>query len=524
MLGLLEYSDFPMDEATFGVGPGQHIPGEIVHSYLHQYARRFGVYDKIRFSTRVLSAESLRDEGWRLRTRSGSSSEAVESSLLTRKLIVATGLTSDPNMPKLPGSESFGSPLFHTRDFRQHATTLESVQNVVVLGGAKSAWDAVYLYASRGVHVDMVIRQSGKGPCWMSPPYVTPLKRWLEKLVFTRLLTWFSPCIWGDADGYGFARQFLHGTAIGRWLTQSFWATLGRDVLALNGYDKHPETDIAKLKPWTDVFYVGTALGILNYPTNFYDYVKNGTVRVHIDEISHLSPKTVNLTSGPVLHADALVCATGWNHSPPLEFLPAGIADELGLPYNLSATQRDLVDKADNEIMARFPSLRAQPPYSAVSVKAGDVEVRPFRLYRFMVPPATMHAHNIGFVGAMSTLSNSMVAQTQALWLASYLSGRLSPLESKTCAEIEYETVLQSEFGKWRTPAGYGDRFPDIVFDTMPYIDLMLEELGLEKRRKGGWREWLEGYGPDDYRGLVEEWMSTTISRTKPDETRTKQA
>jgi len=25
--------------------------------------------------------------------------------------------------------------------------------------------------------------ESGHGACWMSPPYVTPLKKWLEKLV-----------------------------------------------------------------------------------------------------------------------------------------------------------------------------------------------------------------------------------------------------------------------------------------------------------------------------------------------------
>ncbi|OCL02531.1 hypothetical protein AOQ84DRAFT_268633, partial [Glonium stellatum] len=34
MLGTYEYPDFPMDSATFGVQPGEHIPGPVVHQYL----------------------------------------------------------------------------------------------------------------------------------------------------------------------------------------------------------------------------------------------------------------------------------------------------------------------------------------------------------------------------------------------------------------------------------------------------------------------------------------------------------
>jgi hypothetical protein len=86
----------------------------------------------------------------------------------------------------------------------------------------------------------------------MAPPYVTPLKKWLEKLVHTRFLTWLSPCVWGDTDGYGPIRRFFHSTVIGRFIVDSFWSILGGDVLRLNQYDAHPDT--AKLKPWIDPF------------------------------------------------------------------------------------------------------------------------------------------------------------------------------------------------------------------------------------------------------------------------------
>jgi hypothetical protein len=62
-----------------------------------------------------------------------------------------------------------------------------------------------------------------------------------------RALTWFSPCVWGEADGYTGIRNFLHGTALGRKIVDTFWSILGGDVIVLSKFESHPET--AKLKP-----------------------------------------------------------------------------------------------------------------------------------------------------------------------------------------------------------------------------------------------------------------------------------
>lgn len=59
---------------------------------------------------------------------------------------------------------------------------------------------------------------------------------------------------------------------------------------------------------------------------------------------------------------------------------------------------------------------------------------------------------------------------------------------------------------------GYGARFPDFVFDGVPYLDLLLHDLGLCSWRKGwGWFGELFGgsYGQADYRGLVAEWVDS---------------
>ena len=55
---------------------------------------------------------------------------------------------------------------------------------------------------------------------------------------------------------------------------------------------------------------------------------------------------------------------------------------------------------------------------------------------------------------------------------------------------------------------GSGKSRPDMAFETIPYIDSLLRDLGLNPDRKAGWwREIFEYYGVQDYKGLVDEWM-----------------
>jgi cation diffusion facilitator CzcD-associated flavoprotein CzcO len=157
MLGTYEYSDFPMDETTWAIKPGEHIPGKVMHDYLTKYAERFGVLQHIRFNSKVESAEREEKGGWLLKI------SKQQGSILAKKLVVATGMTSQAFVPTIEGQESFGVPLFHSKDFKQHAATLETAKTVTVLGGTKSAWDAVYAYASKGIEVNWVIRGMVEG-------------------------------------------------------------------------------------------------------------------------------------------------------------------------------------------------------------------------------------------------------------------------------------------------------------------------------------------------------------------------
>lgn len=144
------------------------------------------------------------------------------------------------------------------------------------------------------------------------------------------------------------------------------------------------------------------------------------------------------------------------------------------------------------------------------------------------------------------TINTPLLAQTQALWIAAFFSDRLSLQEITTercpveiprsyCreggdvksadvdvsvsgedanantnadADILYETALHTQFGVHRYPGGLGRRNPDFVFDAIPYVDVLLKDLGIEGARKSdrGWKRCVEPYGVEDYVGLVGEW------------------
>jgi len=179
MKGTLEYPDFPMEESKFGVKAGQHLPGTAIHAYHIAYAKHFGFFDLIRTKTKVVSAEHQADGGWVLTVLRDFDVlqphlALPQTKLFAQRLVVATGLTSEPFLPRIEGQEDFGAPLFHARDFLQNAHTIDPDESrrVTVLGGTKFAWDAVYAYATKGVKVDWVIR--GKSPGMSRLPRYLP--------------------------------------------------------------------------------------------------------------------------------------------------------------------------------------------------------------------------------------------------------------------------------------------------------------------------------------------------------------
>lgn len=156
VFGHFQFSDFPMIDSTTAYG--QHIPGPVVNRYLKDFADAFDLTRRVQVDTVVRAAEMQSDNSWILRI---STRGTAAQSISATRLVVATGQTSRPILPKIDGSDSFGEAFFHSKDLAARMPMLGNASSAVVLGGTKSAWDAAYSLAEAGIQVHWVIRKSG---------------------------------------------------------------------------------------------------------------------------------------------------------------------------------------------------------------------------------------------------------------------------------------------------------------------------------------------------------------------------
>lgn len=556
--GTFEYTDFPMDDAL-GVKLGEHIPGEVIYEYLCRYAEKHDLKRRIEFRQKVMVAEKLQ-AGWKLELETACPKgrtvvpPPVQQTVTCSKLIIATGLTSAPVPIITKGSENFSAPIVNFGDYARRAPQIyedSSIGHITVLGGGKAAHDIAYLMGTHGKRVTWVIRASGYGPTYMAPPhiYIGPFRCWLEKLTTTRCLTWLSPCVWGDADGFGLVRRLLHGTSWGRWFVDTFWAKMGSDTLQQSGILKDEATK--DLVPDQSLFWYGVSLAILNYPKDIYELVRSGQVEVIRKDIESLeSENTIRFKDGTSIQTHAFIASMGWNWKPSIQYRPTGMHADLGLPSTeYTRTQQEIWNKldsrADAEIFESFPKLATGPKKNQealIGQETGGFRegFTPWRLWRGIAPPS-LPTRDIVFLGNVQLLQGALRTEISSIWAYAYLMGKLGPARSickpskqlrveqtveykddiavkqtGTVDDVRYDTALLQRWGKWRTPYGFGARHLDFVFEGIPYFDMLLQDLGLRSWRKGwGWVGEVFGgsYGQADYKGLVEEWKESRWGR-----------
>ncbi|KAL2844528.1 hypothetical protein BJY01DRAFT_248145 [Aspergillus pseudoustus] len=508
LFGSYELSDFPMDADRYSVDGQGHIPGHVVHAYLCDVADHFGITPHLMLSTRVTGTNLLDDGSWEVSLQSVGQNDAVDDGIRAAKLVFATGLTSKPHIPNIPGSETFNRLILHSKQLREQAERLADSNTVVVVGGNKSAWDVCYTAAHTGSQVHMVIRPSGGGPSYLWPRRfsVGPFELSLAKLSTTRFFTLFDPALSG-AGAFSWARRFLHRTSVGQKICQWFWTYLDKRIRKLNGFGAHPE--LRKLEPWTTPFWMGNSLSIHNYETNWFDLVRAGKIQVHISELETLSPGKVHLSDGTILAADALVLCTGWNADVPARFKTTRV-DEIEEKEAMKAVN------AKVPYFSRLSRRTPNAPGSQDSAVSPDRKDSPFPLlYRDIIPLEETHlqSKSVAFIGMSVSIHAALVAQAQALWITAFLSDQLYHLRvgSMNHERIRGRAIVDRVYGEVRRPretGGLAGRHADLVFDSLSYVDVLLSDLAVPCMRKKNWpRELTDPYCLADYRGLVQEWI-----------------
>jgi cation diffusion facilitator CzcD-associated flavoprotein CzcO len=145
---LYSYSFAPNPEWSRWYAPGQEI-----WDYVKKCAVDFGVYDSISFNTTATSAEWVGDR-WEIQTSNG-------ETFRTRSIISALGGLHTPNMPELPGTETFEGTKFHTASWPDDLDL--TGKRVAVIGTGATAVQLVPEIAERAG--ELIVFQ--RSPVWV---------------------------------------------------------------------------------------------------------------------------------------------------------------------------------------------------------------------------------------------------------------------------------------------------------------------------------------------------------------------
>jgi dimethylaniline monooxygenase (N-oxide forming) len=447
-VGKIEFSVYPMprpDTTFVELMSGSHICAYLEAFSQHKLWAGKTLRDRVEFGFNVDSVSWTDVDKSKLYTIRNSTGNSVTC----RKLMVATGLTNIPHLPtfKTEQDQEFTPPIIHSKYVAKNSELLLSpgVQRVVVLGGAKSAFDTVQMLLKGGKEVTWIIREDGAGPACMGDPTPPPffgLKNSSE-LVSTRFISKLSPSIFEPVDGWA---RFWHRSKIGIAISAFFWRMITLKWWTAAGYDK--DERLLPLKPSRPVYYVHT-IGITNSAGLWETIAKARIVRT---EIENLCGKDVVLKGGEGISCDALIACTGWDAR--CSFFSTEQSAELGLPVGLkeeSVADRkkweSLIAEADKEVLLRFPRLEEKPVFPG-----GAGPYSSAKLYRAMVPTnPEFNDGSIVFLGHFISRDAFTLAEVQALWAVAYMNGKV---QQKGKEQMEEDVALVIA---WRRRRYLGD-------------------------------------------------------------------
>lgn len=489
------------------------FPARYVADYLECYvdskvcAGR-SLASRIHFHSEV---ETLRkvEQGWVLHIRGHQDGGLGSAQFVARKVIDATGLTSNPNMPSIPGQDEYRGQMLHVKDFgRQQDSILrpKGPRRVAVIGGAKSAADVAYVCAKAGNEVDWIIRRSGAGPAAFvsakaSWPYGNSNESFYNRFTSHFLVSWFFD------ESKTWLGRFLYHTNLGRAVITKVWKAINHKARALANYDREDgrRNGFYNLKPDTDIFWQNDSTGVCQRD-DFFDVVAH-RVKVHRQDIRRMTDHGLELADGTDVQADSVVFATGWKRSHP-RFRVSEEEQDLMVSLGLAAPEHREHDPsaahwnaleaaAKKNVYARFPILLDRPPHHTAD---SSNSVIPLRLYKGILP---INDRSIAFVGQMLLGNNFRNAEVQALYAVSALDGTLS-LPSKAQMEMTVAHTVVWDRLRYLSKGQPGNW---LYWDLIPYTDDLLHELGLRSHRhNNGWKDMFAPCFARDLTGLIEEY------------------
>ncbi|GFG11476.1 dimethylaniline monooxygenase [N-oxide-forming] 4 [Aspergillus udagawae] len=504
--GLFEYSFYPMRNE--GITEDGYISGDTIHTYLNDFAWDFDLVRRTRLRTAVTNVFQLPSGNWRLEI-------AGKPDIECEKLIYASGATSHPVIPVWPKAASFSAPIIHSCETGTHLDALRQIQSATVVGGAKSSYDTVFLLLKAGKKVNWIIREDGCGPLAIMPPKLLGMVNTMD-VVTTRAMMLMGLSIM-STDGP--VHQFFQRTIVGRFILWLFWLVVNWLAERHAGYSK--SENAKKLRPMphgNGIFWANAGLGAASAPL-FWKTFHAGECTVHRTEIDSFGEdNTVRLKDGTSFQTDYVILSTGFDKS--FHVFSKELQHKYGLmPHadRSSAEERKwarLEAEADQAVDELLPALQNAPR----GIGEGFIREKttgghhilhgPSRHYRRLVVPSLVGAgdRSIYFPGFIHSIYTPTVSEVQALWGVAFLLGLHDP---PSLREMEQEVA---EWNVWtrKRYVGQGRKHAYAIFDFLPYIDVLLKDLGVNPRRKKSLfaHLFMPSY-PRDYKGIIDEFRQT---------------
>ena len=126
--------DVPAHLYTYSFEPNpdwSHVfaPGPEIRTYFENVAKKYGVVERVRFEQEITSCEFI-DGRWRIRTNRGLEDQADV-------VIAASGVLHHPNLPDIPGLDTFAGACFHSAEW-DHSVALDG-KRIGVIGTGSTA-------------------------------------------------------------------------------------------------------------------------------------------------------------------------------------------------------------------------------------------------------------------------------------------------------------------------------------------------------------------------------------------------
>ena len=487
----------PESDQRYGFFKASHVT-----TYLEEYCREH-TYKGCSIAERVrtgCSVERVSKSGdvWLVEITCVSNTTARMTS---RHVVDASGLTSVPNWPNLPGREVFAGEILHHKDFATFEQTLKLTppKTIVVIGGAKSAADVAYACA-KSHKVTWLIRESGSGPAaFVSPKGMLGYQNSNESF-YTRFTSLFLASWFSLQMGYGFLLRTIHRSALGRRMLQRVWQRVDDKAWREADYDRIDgrANGFSNLKPDTSIFWQNDSTGV-NQREDFFDVIAKQT-RVLRKDISHLVENAIVLSDGSLVEAGVIICATGWKNEH--RYYGNETISGLGLMSTWDKSAATDAKGLEAEVHNNFPILDSRWRFANDRMpQPRSTAPTPYCLWKSMVP---IHDPSIIFVGKIMLGNHFRAAEVQALFACAVLAG--FPLPSPD--EMERDVAMTNIWCQ-RRYLNKGLNGNWFYWDMIPYTDMLLSFLGLGSHRHASLVQDL--FSPcvaKDLRGLLDEFRA----------------